>query len=103
MPDQPIPPGSRVISPDHLALGAAVREARARRGISQEALGFRCGLHRNYVGAVERGEVNPTFRSLLALVGGLGLRLAALAVLYERNVRESGKRREPVECGVNGA
>ncbi|MGN6189250.1 MAG: helix-turn-helix domain-containing protein [Conexibacter sp.] len=74
------------ISRDHDALGAAVRELRARRGMSQEELGARADLHRNYVGAIERGEINPTFRVLLKLEDGLGLPLAELVRLYERNI-----------------
>jgi hypothetical protein len=49
-------------TPEHHALGRALLELRARRGLSQEQLGFDAGLHRNYVGAIERGEINPTFR-----------------------------------------
>jgi transcriptional regulator with XRE-family HTH domain len=71
-----------------LALGAAVREARARRGLSQDALGFAAGLHRHYIGAIERGEINPTFRTLLAVGVGLELKLSTLALLDERNMRE---------------
>jgi len=77
------------ISRDHDALGAAIREARARRGLSQEELGARADLHRNYVGAIERGEINPTFRVLLKLEKGLGLPLAELVRLYERNVGDT--------------
>jgi transcriptional regulator with XRE-family HTH domain len=77
-----------VHSPDHDALGSAAREARARRGISQETLGFRAQLHRNYVGAIERGETNPTFATLLNLTRGLGVPLSELILLYERNIRE---------------
>lgn len=88
MHGQSIPP--RAISADHLALGRAVRRVRAVRGMSQECLGFEAGLHRNYVGAIERGEINPTFRTLLAVAGGLTLPLSALVVLYERNVAETG-------------
>lgn len=75
-------------SPDHTAFGAAVRETRARRGLSQEELGFRSDLHRNYVGAIERGEINPTFRVLLKLSRGLVTPLSALITLYERNMLE---------------
>jgi len=75
-------------SANHDALGRAVFEARARRGFSQEQLGFRAKLHRNYVGAVERGEINPTFRTLLGLTAALDLPLSELIGLYERNMRE---------------
>ncbi len=78
----------RSLSPEHAALGAAVRETRARRGISQEELGARSRLHRNYIGAIERGEINPTLRTLLAVTGGLAMALSELVMLYERNVGE---------------
>ncbi len=66
-----------------VALGGAVRELRARRHLSQEALGWRCDLHRNYVGAVERGEVNCTFRVLLKLERGLWVPLSELIDRFE--------------------
>jgi transcriptional regulator with XRE-family HTH domain len=78
----------RVLSPDHEALGRAVRETRARRGMSQEELGARCDLHRNYVGAIERGEINPTFGSLLRITKGLEVALSGLVLLYERNMEK---------------
>jgi transcriptional regulator with XRE-family HTH domain len=86
MPDQPIPRWPRAMSPDHGALGAAVRETRARRGMSQEGLGYAAGIHRNYVGAIERGEVNSTFSTVLRLARGLALPLSALVLIYERNM-----------------
>jgi DNA-binding XRE family transcriptional regulator len=55
----------RAFARERRALGRAVKETRARRGISQEELGYRATLHRNYVGAMERGELNPTLRTLL--------------------------------------
>jgi ribosome-binding protein aMBF1 (putative translation factor) len=67
------------------ALGAAVRELRARRGLSQEQLGVRGRLHRNYVGGIERGELNITFRVLLKIARGLNVPLSELIEMYERN------------------
>lgn len=42
------------------AFGKRVREFRARRGYSQEALADKTGIHRTYIGGIERGERNPT-------------------------------------------
>ena len=66
--------------PDHprelLAdLGLALAKARKAQGLTQEGLSERSGLHRTYVGAVERGERNPSFTSLLLLSRGLGIPL----------------------------
>ncbi len=66
------------------ALGRAILELRARRGLSQEQLGAESGLHRNYIGAMERGEINPTFQVLLKLTTGLRIPLAELIDVYER-------------------
>lgn len=74
----------------HDALARAVRESRARRGLSQEALGFAAGLHRNYVGAIERGEINPTVRVLLKLEKGLQIPLSDLVRLTELRLTEPG-------------
>jgi transcriptional regulator with XRE-family HTH domain len=72
-------------TPELLALGDAVREVRALREFSQEEVGFRSGLHRNYVGGIERGELNITFRLLIKLAAGLGLSLSDLIRIFERN------------------
>ncbi len=39
-------------------VGVNVRRARTAQGFSQEAFGDACGLHRTYIGAIERGERN---------------------------------------------
>jgi transcriptional regulator with XRE-family HTH domain len=75
-------------SPDHDALGRAVRVVRTSLAVSQEELGYRSTLHRNYVGAIERGEINPTLRVLLKLSGGLNVRLSTLIRLYELKLAE---------------
>lgn len=63
------------LSPDHLALGRTIRELRlaAPEPLSQEALALKAGIHRNYVGAVERGERNVAYTNLLKLARALGL------------------------------
>ena len=64
-------------------LGLAVKELRARRGLSQEELAHASGLHPTYISGIERGLRNPTWRSLGRLSGALGVKLSDLAALAE--------------------
>jgi transcriptional regulator with XRE-family HTH domain len=75
--------GTELYVDDRVWLGRAARVIRKRRSISQEELGYRSGLHRNYVGAIERAEVNISFRTMLKLTGGMEVRLSELILLYE--------------------
>ena len=53
--------------------GANLRAAREGKGISQEDLGFRSGLHRTAVGQIERGERVARTDTLVQLSGALAL------------------------------
>jgi len=46
---------------------------RAKAGISQEELAHRAGLHRTYVGSVERGERNVSLDNIHGLADALGV------------------------------
>ena len=52
-----------------------MRTLRANLGISQEELAGRAGLHRNYVGSVERGERDVGITALARLTRALGVSL----------------------------
>ncbi len=55
-----------------------VRKVRRGKGISQESLAELSGLHRTYVGAVERGERNISIDNMERLAFALGTSLAEL-------------------------
>lgn len=59
-------------------LAANIRNLRRAKGLSQEELAAACGLHRTYVGSVERGERNVTLSTLEALAPTLGVSVAQL-------------------------
>lgn len=57
--------------PDLKRFGARVRDLRAAIGLSQEELAERAGLHRTYIGGIERGERNLGVVNLLQLAKAL--------------------------------
>lgn len=81
---------AQLLTPSHAALGRAARVLRARHQLSQEAVEHRGGPHRNYVGAVERAETNPTYSTLVRLAAGLGVPLSALILLAEQIAEAEG-------------
>jgi transcriptional regulator with XRE-family HTH domain len=67
-----------------LALGRALRAMREERGLSQEGFAWEAGVHRTYVGGVERGERNPSFESLLRLANVLEVNPSAIIKAAEQ-------------------
>jgi transcriptional regulator with XRE-family HTH domain len=59
-------------------LGTVVREARAKNGVSQEALAVDAELDRSYVGGIERGEHNLTLINLHRIATALGTKPSKL-------------------------
>lgn len=58
--------------------GQRVRELRLAKGLSQEGLAFQAGIHRTYLGGIERGERNLALRNIAAVARALGVNIAEL-------------------------
>ncbi len=71
------------------AFAEVVREQRAKRGVSQEDLAHDAGLHRTYVGLIERGLRNPTIEVGHALALALGTTLSDLIRRAERRLGQT--------------
>ena len=54
-------------------LGERVRSLRQSQNITQEELAYRSGLHRTYVGCIERGEKNVSVAAIFKVARGLGV------------------------------
>ena len=59
-------------------LAKNVRFRRTQLGLSQEQLADVCGLHRTYIGSVERSERNVSLSTLEVLAKALGLSVPEL-------------------------
>jgi transcriptional regulator with XRE-family HTH domain len=59
-------------------LGTRIRLLRQKNGWSQEDFAARCGLHRSYMGAVERGEKNLTLATLHVIAKTLDTTISSL-------------------------
>lgn len=74
-------------SPNHVAIGLAIRAFRTKAGVSQEGLAAKCGLDRSFMGGIERGERNFSFAKLVVVCEALGIRPSQLLAEYERQLR----------------
>lgn len=59
-------------------LSKNIKKIRGKMGITQEELAHRCGLHRTYIGAIERGERNITLNSLEIIASTLNVDIETL-------------------------
>ena len=64
-------------------LAQNIKGFRKEKGISQEALAERCGLHRTYIGSVEREERNVTLSTLEVLAAALEVKVIHLLINTE--------------------
>jgi len=76
------------VSPEHIALGRAIREMRTAREFTQQALAVEAGLDRTFIGGVERGERSPTYGSLVRIANALGVSVSEIVGLAERLTHE---------------
>jgi transcriptional regulator with XRE-family HTH domain len=79
--------------PKHLAasFGRIIRRRREEKGISQEKLGEKTNLTRNYIGMVERGETNLTLLVLQSLASALDTTMVSLIGELESETGRSHK------------
>jgi transcriptional regulator with XRE-family HTH domain len=80
-----VPPArrSKPRSPEHGALGEAVRTIRLEQGLSQEQLAEYAGTDLTQVGGIERGVRNPSYTTLLRLADALETTVGEIATLAD--------------------
>ncbi len=59
-------------------VGLRIRKYRVKKRLSQEELAFEAGLHRAYIGQIERGEKNIGVQNLEKIAQALTIKLSKL-------------------------
>lgn len=67
------------------ALGAAIKQLREKRDLSQEALAEEAGLTGRTVSAIETGNANPTWATVRDIAAALEVTMVEIARLSERS------------------
>ena len=76
------------------AFGKSVRSQREGIGLSQEQLASKCGLHRTYIGSVERGERNVGLENIVRIACALEVSSSSLlsGIGYEESKTCPGRQ-----------
>ena len=64
----------------NVVFGNKVAELRKAQKMSQEELADKCGVHRTYIGAIERGEKSPTLNTVYKIAKGLNININLLFI-----------------------
>ena len=73
--------------------GERLKELRLSKGLSQEKLAFKSGMHRTYLGGIERGERNPSLKNIVAIAKALGVTLPQLFLFGEQDSKTNSDSR----------
>ena len=69
------------------ALGAAIRQLRNKRGVTQEDLAHDAGVTTGTLSLIERGKSNPAWGTVKSIAAALGVSVADVAKLSEKHER----------------
>ena len=64
-----------------IRFGNKIRQERLKQNLSQEAFADKIGIHRTYIGMIERAEKNITLLNIKKLADGLGISISELMKL----------------------
>ena len=84
-----------------MSAGSIIREARKRRGLSQERLALRAGTRQSAISRLERDEISPSVETLELLLNAMGETLELDTRQMDRDYdplhRRAMEQREPAE------
>lgn len=73
-------------------IGDAIRDARTKAGLTQEAVAARAGMDRAYVSLIEQGRSSPTVERLFRICDAIGVRPSQLLAVVEEERHDRRKK-----------
>jgi transcriptional regulator with XRE-family HTH domain len=70
-----------------LKFGEVIRMFRKDQNLSQEELAFKAGVHRTYIGMIERGEKNITLENIQKLSRALNISMKTIFEILENRIK----------------
>ncbi|MFN8654643.1 MAG: helix-turn-helix transcriptional regulator [Gemmatimonadales bacterium] len=80
------------------AVGRILRDLRVAKGLSQDAFAELSGVHRTYVGSVERGERNISLSNIVKFSQSLGVHASEVIAAAE-HLLHTGELTSGIESG----
>lgn len=71
--------------------GKAIRKVRKSKKLSQEELAVISGVHRTYIGSIERGEQNVSLRNIERIANSLEINISELFLKIESERKCNGR------------
>lgn len=65
--------------------GKTIKRLRTDMGLSQEELAYRAGVHRTYIGMIERAEKNITLENIYKIANALNVTISFIFSEIEKN------------------
>jgi len=89
----------KIKDPDSILLGRRIRTLRTAKGYTQQELGNRAEVDYKFIGEIERGNMNPSFRVLIKLSRALDVDFPEI-LRFEQEISDSKELQERIKTIV---
>ena len=77
----------KIKDPDSILLGRRIRSLRTAKGLTQQELGHQADVDYKFIGEIERGNMNPSFKVLMKIAKTLDIELPEI-LRFEQEISD---------------
>jgi len=90
----------KIKDPDSVLLGRRIRTLRTTKGLTQQELGHQADVDYKFIGEIERGNMNPSFKVLVKISGALDVDLPEI-LRFEQEISDLNELQRRIKQIVN--